>query len=219
MKGILVLAAVLLVAPPAAAGSPSSVSGDYVEARTAEVFAGGCIMSSEAETIGRQAVLAWRIGRGTYDGVALDGLSVVAAVSGDHNLGIGEIGGTRPSLVRAALIVDHNASPRQQKALVGLVEAMAGELIDEVVQVTAAPIEFSADGHAVKVSAGDARLSVSRHVHHDPNCGAMQWFHPLASGTTTAIGLADVHTFSGSALGTRWSDPHKKSAFVGTFAY
>jgi hypothetical protein len=47
----------------------------------------------------------------------------------------------------------------------------------------------------------------------------MLWFHPLAAGTTTSIGLADVHAFSGSALGTRWSDPHKKSAFVGTFSY
>jgi hypothetical protein len=47
----------------------------------------------------------------------------------------------------------------------------------------------------------------------------MQWFHPLASGTTASLGMAQVHVFSGRSLGTRWSDPNKKSAFVGAFSY
>src|SRR6185295_19333032 len=83
----------------------SSITGEYVEARTAEVFTGGCIMSSEAETIGRQAVMAWHINHGVFNGVTLDGLTVVAAVAGDRNLGIREIGGGAPTAVRAALIV------------------------------------------------------------------------------------------------------------------
>ena len=60
MKRLAFLAALVLSAAPAWAGP---IVGGYVEARTAEVFAGGCIMSSEAETIGRQAVMAWRIDR------------------------------------------------------------------------------------------------------------------------------------------------------------
>jgi hypothetical protein len=195
------------------------VHGEYVEARTAEVFAGGCIMSSEAETIGRQAVMAWRIGRGSYEGVTLDGLSVVAAVAGDRNLGIREIGGEAPSLVRAAIIVDERATPAQRRSLVALARAMSDGLIQEVVDVTAAPIRFDSTPHQVEVSAGEAKLAVQRHVHHDPNCGAMQWFHPLSAGTTASLGMAQVHVFSGRALGTRWSDPNKKSAFVGAFSY
>ena len=49
----------MLAALIAVAGSPllagNSISGKYVEARTAEVFTGGCIMSSEADTVGREA--------------------------------------------------------------------------------------------------------------------------------------------------------------------
>ena len=55
------VAALLLLSSPAWAADRGRVTGDYVEARTAEVFAGGCIMNSEAETMGRQAVMAWRI--------------------------------------------------------------------------------------------------------------------------------------------------------------
>jgi hypothetical protein len=176
-------------------------------------------MSSEAETIGREAVMAWRIDQGSYDGVALDGLAVVAAVAGDHNLGIREIGGMAPSVVRAAIIVDERATESQRQSLVKLVGVMSGGLIRNVVQVTAAPIRFASSPQHVEVNAGDARLAVQRHVHHDPNCGAMQWFHPFASGTTAALGMTETHVFSGRALGTRWSDPNKKSAFVGAFEF
>ena len=70
------VAAVLAVATPVFAAARTPITGEYVEARTAEVFTGGCIMSSEAETIGRQAVMAWHINHGVFNGVALDGLSV-----------------------------------------------------------------------------------------------------------------------------------------------
>src|SRR4051812_21122741 len=97
----------------------STISGKYVEARTAEVFTGGCIMSSEADTVGKQAVLAWKVERGSFNGVALDGLSVVAALSGDVNLGIHEIGGQHAN-VRSAVVVDDRANPAQRIALVAM---------------------------------------------------------------------------------------------------
>src|SRR6516225_7384513 len=91
-----------------AAGGKGTVSGQYVEARTAEVFTGGCIMGSEAETMGKQAVLAWKIDRGAVNGVSVDGLSVVAALAGDVNLGLHEIGGDR-AVVRSVVFVDERA--------------------------------------------------------------------------------------------------------------
>src|SRR5215831_14930159 len=97
MKRVLVAIAVcLLLSLPSIASDGNSLSGVYVEARTAEVFTGGCLMSSEAETTGRQAVLAWKVDRGSVNGVSLDGLVVVGAVVGDKNLGIHEIGGGKP---------------------------------------------------------------------------------------------------------------------------
>ena len=95
------------------------LNGAYVEARTAEVFTGGCIMNSEAETMGRQAVLAWKVDRGSFNGVAIDGLSIVAALSGDRNLGMVEMGGEKAA-VRSAMFVDQRANPAQQIALVAM---------------------------------------------------------------------------------------------------
>src|ERR1044071_2067537 len=119
----LVLSLCAVAASPLLAGGKGSVRGSYVEARTAEVFTGGCIMNSEAETMGKQAVLAWKVDRGSFNGVALDGLSVVAALAGDRNLRMTEMGGAKPD-VRSALYVDARANGAQQLALV----AMANEL-------------------------------------------------------------------------------------------
>jgi hypothetical protein len=203
---------------PATAGAPT-VTGTYVEARTAEVFAGGCVMNSEAETMGRQAVLAWRVDRGHVGGVSIDGLSVVAALSGTHNLGMREMGGEAPTLVKTLLYVDDRATAAQRDALVSMARTAIGDLAFRVVDVQAVPIAFERTHHAASVLAGDATLQVEAHIHHDPSCGAMQWFQPLSRGANAEVGLTRNQTFTGQALGSRWQQIDKRSAFVGTFAF
>jgi hypothetical protein len=220
MKRALISAVVIALAVPTLlAGGKVTLTGDYVEARTAEVFTGGCIMNSEAETVGRQALLAWKVDRGSFNGIAIDGLSVVAAVSGDRNLGMQEMGGQK-AIVRSALFVDDRANAAQQLALVAMANQLSNGLVGTIVQVTAAPIQFTDHGSEINVSAGSGvALDVNKHIAHDPTCGAMQWFHPLASVDDAAVGVAAQHVFTGSSLGTKWSDPNKRSAFFGTFSY
>jgi hypothetical protein len=216
MKRLFFLPALVLAASPAWAGP---VVGRYVEARTAEVFAGGCIMSSEAETIGRQAVMAWRIDSGAYDGQTLDGLRVVAAVSGDRNLGIREIGGESPSFVRAVLYVDERASEPQRRALAGLARELSRGLITEVVQVTPVAIRFDDTAETVAVVAGQSELTVKKSVEHGPACGAMKWFTPFSVVDSPSLGTTLAHEFTGKALDARWSAPNRRSAFFGAFSF
>ena len=197
---------------------PASITGTYVEARTAEVFAGACIMNGEAATTGREALLAWKVDRGQVNGVSLDGLAVVAAIAADANLGIHEIGG-ESTTARAALFLDSRATPAQRKALVTMVRSLAGNLIDSVVQETSAPIQFVDDGHEIRVSAATLRLSVEKHLNHDASCGNKQWFSPLTTVDRAEMGTTSENSFSGPALCTKWSDPNKRSSFFGTFSY
>ena len=215
----LVTAFVVLAAPLVlSAAGKNALTGSYVEARTAEVFTGGCIMNSEAETVGRQAVLAWKVDRGSFNGISIDGLSVVAALSGDRNLGMQEMGGEKPT-VRSAIFVDQRANRAQQIALVAMANELSRGMVGTIVQVTSAPVQFDDHGSEIAVATGPVSLDVSKHLVHDPSCGAQQWFHPLASVDDAAMGLAAAHAFTGSALGTKWSDPNKRSAFFGTFSY
>ena len=201
-----------------AAASGPSISGAYVEARTAEVFTGGCIVNSEAGTTGREALLAWKVDQGSFKGVALDGLSVVVAVAGDINLGVREIGGD-VAHPRAAVFVDERANPAQQVALAEMANQLSGGLASTVVQLARTPIQFVDDGRAIHVVAQSVRLDVTKELKHDPTCGAKQWFNPLSSVKGATLGTTLQNAFSGSSLGTKWSDPNKRSAFFGTFAY
>jgi hypothetical protein len=217
MKRFMLSAAlVALAAAPLLAGG-RNVSGSYVEARTAEVFTGGCIMGSEAETMGKEAVLAWKVDRGSFNGIALDGLSVVAAVSGDKNLGIQEIGGDR-AVIHSTVFVDQRANPAQQLALLAMASELAKGTLGTIVNVAPAPIQYAEGNAEIAVAAGQVALEVTKHPRHEETCGAMQWFHPLASVDDAEIGLASQHSFSGTGLGIKWSDPNKRSAFFGTFS-
>ncbi len=215
----IVLSFAALPAASLAADRAPSLTGEYVEVRTAAVFTGGCIMNSEAETLGREAVMAWRVDRGAFDGVRLDGLAVVAALAADRNLGMREMGGEAPTRVRTALVLDERATPAQRRALVGLAQAMTGGLVGEIVRIDPAPITFAREGSRVAVDAGDATLAVDTDVPHDPGCGAMLWFRPLGTADETAVGLTRTHAYWGDALGKKWRQAGKKSAFVGTFTY
>src|SRR4029453_11296102 len=98
-----------------------------------------------------------------------DGLSVVAAVAGDRNLGIYEIGGAKATS-KSALFVDERANPAQRIALV----AMAHELskaIRPVIRLTPAPIQFPDKGSEIAVAAPQVARAVGKHISHDPTCG------------------------------------------------
>ena len=217
---LLTASLVLAGATVFAAGPGARITGEYVEARTAEVFAGGCIMNSEAETMGRQAILAWRITSGSFDGVPLDGLTVAAAIAGDRNLGMREMGGEEPTAVKAIITVDPRATSAQRDALVRLVRELSGGLITHVVRVDVAPVRFATSQNYVEVSVPDSMtLTVNKEMTHDPSCGAMQWFKPFTKLAHSAMGVAEAHAYSGQGLGTKWSAPNKRSAFFGTFTY
>jgi len=217
-RALFLIAVCLLLALPSIAADTNTLSGLYVEARTAEVFTGGCLMSSEAETTGRQAVLAWRVDRGNLNGASLDGLAIIAVVVGDKNLGIHELGGAK-SVSRTALFVDERASAVQRTALLGMAKKLSGDLMGTIVSIQSAPIQFADQGHEIAVTAPKIALNVGKHAEHNAGCGAEQWFHPLAAVTDATIGMTNENSFSGSELGSKWSDPDKASAFFGKFVY
>jgi len=218
MKTLLLPSLVIALAGTGLSAAPASLEGTYVEARTAEIFAGGCVINSEAGTSGREAVLAWNVDRGQFNGVALDGLTVMAAVSGDANLGVHEIGGER-ARTRTAIMVDARATAAQRDALVAMARTLSPRIVSDVVEVTASPIQFVAGEKDVRVAGGAFRLAVHKELDHTMSCGNKQWFSPLATVHHAEMGTTVENAFSGASLGTKWSDPNKRSAFYGVFSY
>lgn len=212
---------VVLASSAVSASDPKGVAGDYVEVRTAQVFAGGCIMGSEGEAAGREAILAWRVARGAVGGVRLDGLSIVAAATADINLGTHELGGAPATILKSVVLVDERANAAQRDALVSMARSLAPAIVRSVVETRSVPIAFERSQDQVTVRAGEASLDVVTNVPHSPNCGALKWFEPLARTENAQIGVTRSQEWTGAALGPRWKQvsDDKRSSFVATFSY
>jgi hypothetical protein len=218
MRYMSLAAAVMLAGSmPVSAGGSSTITGDYVEARTAEVFTGGCIMSMEGESMGREAVMAWRVRQGQVGGVSLDGLKVVAVVAGDINLGTRELGGAAPTEIDAIVLVDERATPEQHGALVTLARSLSNGLVGSDADVRTADVTFERDGEAIRVRAGAARLNVATKMEHNPSCGAVKWFNPLGRVEDATLGMTKMFAFGDPTLLRSWEQVDRRSAFFGTF--
>src|SRR4051794_37966683 len=128
----------LLLSCLLAADSSAVIRGQYVEARTCDVYTGTCFANADTGLTGKNAVLAWKVESGTVNGVEVNGLGVVAVVSSRETLGLKQCGPAR-----AVIIVDDRATAGQRDALVAFVKAQAGGLAGEVVAVRSAPVSMT----------------------------------------------------------------------------
>src|SRR5712691_9845255 len=107
----------------AAAIPSNNIYGDYVEARTADVYTGPCFANSEVGLTGELAVMGWKVTKGAWNGVALDGLGVVGVVRASSTLG-DVYHSAYP--IKAVLIVDSRANAEQRLALMSFAKSMGG---------------------------------------------------------------------------------------------
>jgi hypothetical protein len=197
----------------AAAGTPANtpVTGDYVEARTASVFAGACHYSGEFVTIGRDALLAWNVAAGRYNGVDLAGLKAAAAVTSDKSLG-----DTAPR--KTELAVDPAATPAQVAAFTALLQATSGKDLGTITATRRTPISFThtADGYTV---AAEKFGTLVVHPMADAACCIqpnLVWYTPLTPLDARKVGYTEQAACT-PAIADQWTRTGEDGAFYGAF--
>ena len=206
----------------AAAPAENKIYGEYVESRSADIFTGPCFANGEESLTGDQALLGWRVQRGTWKGVQLDGLGVVAAVKASFTLG-SNYGDPYPA--KAMLIFDEKATSEQQAALRDFAQSMAGKLLENIVRTAVAPITLDLEyqgEHAVsaQLKAGNLASIRTRMISSkDHLCGNEDTFYQPLTATAHAMpAVALLDEFKGGGIGVSWMTRDKRSAFVGNFA-
>jgi hypothetical protein len=205
--------------PVLAALNPAAdVRGQYVEARTCDVFAGSCFANADTGIVGKNAVLAWKIESGTVAGTKLDGLGVAAVVSASDTLGLKQ---SAPG--RAVLIVDDRATKEQREALVKFVKAQAGSLVSDVKAIQNVPFDLTVcdcdGGGCAVVKAGSVKIATRCiDIDHDKACGnETTLYKPLAKGISARAAFATEHSYTGKDLNETWHDAGRRGAYVGSF--
>jgi hypothetical protein len=224
---ILVLALVALVcAIPSGATTPKTeapqITGQYIEARTADVYTGPCIANSEIGLAGKQAVMGWHVDHGTWGNVDLDGLSVVAVVNSDVTLGAPDGG---PVHAQALLIVDEAATDAQRAALVNFAQAQTGTLLNKIVAIEAAPMHFESNiggwHMSAQLVAGNLVRITTRALNEgDEFCHNEEaYYPPLAGNLMNAMpAVATEAGYRGNQLGVTWKENERRGVFLGAFA-
>jgi hypothetical protein len=206
----------------AASASAQQIYGEYIESRNADVYTGHCFAMSELSLTGDQAIVGWRVSKGEWNGVKLDGLSVVAVAKASDTLGSTFV---NPYPAKAVLILDEKADPAQRDALKAFAQEMGGELLKNVVRTESAPISLEVQYQGEhpsggRMKAGDLAGIVARSLTSgDRICGHEQTYYPPLTPTAhTMPTVASLDQFNGDGLGVRWTLREKRSAFVGQFA-
>jgi hypothetical protein len=219
MRKIAVLVAICLSAALAIAQQPQ-IRGQYLETRSADVYVGQCFANGEVNLAGTEAIVAWHIQEGKWDGVSLAGLNVVGAVKAKATLGDPY---AKPFPARSVLIVDKQATPQQRQALINFAQEMGGQLLSHVVRVVDAPIDMEVlaqHSARARLQAGDFVTVETRSIgDKDHLCGNESTYYPPLTETTHAMpAVAVTDEYRGQDLNDSWSLHDKRSAFVGTFA-
>jgi hypothetical protein len=214
------LAAVVSAELPAVS-SASEISGQYLETRTCQVYTGPCFANAEVGLTGKDAIMAWGIEQGQHQGVDLAGLHVVMVLNSSDTLGFNGIDDAKQ--LKAVIVVDERAVGAQREALIDFAKQHAGRAGNAVVRVESAPIQMSLDEAELvgRLEAGKTAKIITRKARRtDCICSnEVAYYPPLAKVENFAAGVTVEGEFNGRGLGTRWSTPESRSAYMATFAY
>ena len=206
--------ALLLTVPGVLATQPETVQGEYLEARSVSVYVGACHYGAEYVEGGREATLVWNIRQGSWKGVSLEGLTVVAVVTAKNNLAIDTK--TR----RSVLYLDSKATSEQRTALINLMAAKRSEMLGEIVNTENAPITFTKQGVKYDLRIGEVlTLFVSRYPCQNCTQPHQIWYKPLEQLDTPIVGKSTSYSYQDKILSVTWNDGEDtNNIFVGDFA-
>src|SRR5450759_3665279 len=222
-SGIVLAVSIFAGAAAGASLQKTDLRGEYVEARTADVDTGPCFANSEVNLAGDLAVMGWKITAGAWQGVKLDGLSVVGVVRASSTLGNVD---RSPYPAKAVLIVDERADALQRVALRGFAERMGGDLLQDIVRVEYQPVELSFAGGNVhsmeaRLVAGKlARIETRSLAEGDHIChNEGVWYKPLTKLDHAMPAYTLSQGYGGAGLDATWMTHDSRSSFVGMFHY
>lgn len=192
----------------------TTIKGDYVEVRTASVFAGACHFNGEVTTAGREAIMAWSFTSGKLNGTDIAGLRAIAVISSDENLE------NASASRRSEIILDASANHEQKVAILDALKARYGQTFGEIASVRSAPIAFKHEGKSYEVTSKEAAINVEA-MPNDLCCQMpnLVWYNPLVQLGQRKVGYTLRASYSGKEVGDTWERAGENSAFYGSFAF
>jgi len=193
----------------------SQPRGSMLELHSCELYAGGCIVSSEATQGGRYMLRAWHFSDGSFKGADLAGLNLVVLQASSDNLATAE---ANPGSVIVYLPAD--CSVIQRQALLAWLKTSQSDLRSvPSLQTRSVPVRFSKTDGGYSVSAGDfvSVKTASLESCKTGACGEALWYTPRTQTSVFTVAVNRSSTIQEPLLKLTWNDAGRKTVFLGKF--
>jgi len=214
MKKMAILSAIFGCLNLCPAFADDQPRGSLMEVHSCELYAGGCVVSSEATLGGRYMLRAWNFSGGSFTGTELAGLQVALLESSPDNLAA-----SKSTADRAVVYLPQSATATQRKTLLAWIKSSAPELKSARLQTRIAPLRLEKSENGYKFTAGDT-ISVSASTSAAcgmGSCGEELWYTPRSTTTVFTVVANRSSHVSEPSLKLKWDDAGKRSVFLAKF--
>ncbi len=195
-----------------AAGTPR---GNLLELHSCELYAGGCIVSSEATLDGRYMLRAWDFTGGSFAGTDLAGLKVALLQASNENLaapGSAAAG-------RAVVYLPADATAAQREVLLAWVKSTQKGMMPAECEARTVPLTFTKTVNGYALSGGQY-FSVSTaplETCESGACGEALWYTPRSSSSRFTVAVDHASRVMEPLLALRWEEAGKRNVFLAKF--
>ena len=201
--------------------SAATISGEYLEARTCDVYTGPCFANAEMDQAGKEALMAWKIEKGSWNKVRLDGLTVALVIHAQGTLGFDGVFPMRAGKIKAVILVDEKADTRQRQALIAFVKDTAKDLTKNVIKIRSVSMTLKnnhLDGKGVFTAGKLAKIETRKLTKEDCVCtNEIVYYQPLTKVQNFSPAYSKTLSFQGKSLNNTWTTHNIRSAFLATF--
>jgi hypothetical protein len=188
--------------------------GSLLEIHSCEVYAGPCMVSSEAPQEGRYMVRAWDFTGGSFNNTELTGLKIAVLQSSPDNLA--ESGSESGS---AVVYLPESATQAQRDTLLAWLKTSQPDFHPAKLQTRTVPLQFTKSDKGYEFTAGNyvtvktAPLSQCSMT----GCGQVLWYEPRAATSLFTVVVNDSSKVTEPLLKLRWDATGDRNIFLARF--
>lgn len=188
--------------------------GTVLELHSCELYAGGCVVSSEAPLGGRYMVRAWNFTGGAFGGVELAGLQVAVLESSSENLAA-----DKAESGQAVVYLPETATLGQRNALLAWLKSSQANLNQSDLQTRTAPLRFANTDEGYSFSAGEfvSVQTASLESCETGACGESLWYSPRTPSDLFTVAVDRASQVNEPLMKLKWTDAGKRSVFLAKF--
>jgi len=186
--------------------------GSLLELHSCELYAGGCVVSSESPLGGRYMFRAWDFTGGTFAGTDLQGLQVALLQTSTENLAA-ENGRADDSMI----YLPENSTAAQRAALKAWLKSTVPGL--KTANARVVPLKFTTTERGYSFTAGKT-ISVKTAALESCEtgaCGEALWYTPRSQTSFFTVAVDQGSQITEPKLQLKWNDAGKRSIFLGRF--